>query len=183
MEEDKRKQITKIIVLSIILLLLPLVPLYYLFQGKLLWTGISLIFGGVLISLFRLPAAAVPILCGIIIILGFYKETVLLRIVALISIVVLLHDLTSLIRLVVSKKYSIFFNKSEAKNFPARMRESELTYKLWNKFKRKELTLDVCPMKADRKMTILFLVGCLIGVVVGGGLIVFITLLLSKIRF
>jgi len=172
MEEDKRKQITKIIVLSIILLLLPLVPLYFLFQGKLLWLGISLIFGGVLISLFRLPAAAVPILCGIIIILSFYKETVLLRIVALISIVVLLHDMTQLIRLVVSKKYSMLFNKSEAKNFPARMREGEITYKLWNKFfKRKELTLEVCPMKADRKMTILFLVGCLIGVVVGGGLI------------
>jgi hypothetical protein len=125
-----------------------------------------------LISLFRLPSAAVPILCGIIIILSFYKENVLLRIVALISIVVLLHDLTSYIRLLVSRKYSIFFNKSEAKNFPARMRENELTYKLWNKFfKRKELTLEVCSTKSDRKMTILFLVGCLIGVVVGGGLI------------
>jgi len=94
-------------------------------------------FVGVLIGLFRLPFATVLILCGIIIILVFYKETVLLRIVALISLVVLLHDMTSLIRLVVSRKYSIFFNKSEAKNLMARMREGEITYKLWNKFKLK----------------------------------------------
>jgi uncharacterized membrane protein len=85
-------------------------------------------------------AIAMPKFNGYIIILVFYKETVLLRIVALISLVVLLvllHDMTSLIRLVVSRKYSIFFNKSEAKNFMARMREGEITYKLWNKFKLK----------------------------------------------
>lgn len=131
MSENKEKKVLlkKRHIIGKLPLLLGLVSLYCFLQGRLVWSGIFFIFAGILNPLAGLPYVILFILIGLMFILLACKKMFLLWIVACVITIIAYFDSVPLIR----SKYHIA-NKSE---FLAYLRENEVTYKLWNKLRRK----------------------------------------------
>ena len=117
--------------------LLMLVSLYCHSQGKLIWAGIFFLIAGVLSAIEGSPYFVLFILIGLIPILLVLKKTVFLGIVALVGLVIVLFDVMQLIKLMIKKKYYMS-NKTRSREFLMDLKENELTYKIWKRFRHKQ---------------------------------------------
>jgi len=75
-------------------------------------------------------------LSGLAIILVAYKSYILFAIVALVALTMCVCDFILLVRFMASGKYRTFDKPQRVKLFEC-LKENEITFKLWNKLKRK----------------------------------------------
>ena len=132
----RKRFLLKKAVLRKVLLVLALVSLYCLLQGKFVWSGTLFLVIGILTPFSGLPYAALFFLIGLTSILIAYKKIILLLIVALFITSIAILDAIPLIRSVISRK-PFATDKSDIESFLRILKENEITYKLWNKLKHK----------------------------------------------
>jgi len=137
MLEDKWKKILKVVLQVVLLSLLLPATMYCILQGRSAWAGVLLIAAGILGVLWELPYATFLILFGLLGISSAYMENHLVMIAALILAlvggVIAILDVIPLIKLITSGKYRTI----DKTHIPEYLKENEITYRWWNKFKLK----------------------------------------------
>jgi len=115
------------------LLVLGLASLYCFFKGKLVLSGFFFLIIGILNPFFGLPYTILFILISLALILLAYEKIICLIIAGLVISVIALADAVPLIRLMKSGKH----REMRSGEFSVWLKENEVTYKLWNRLKRK----------------------------------------------
>jgi len=138
MSEEERKDKTFFLkrVMGVILFLLAIVSLYYIFRGNYFHAGLLYLLIGLLSPFTVLPYCILFLFIGLILISLAYKKLIMMLIIALFMTIIALFDLLSILRLMESKKHYMD-DKPDLEKFWRFMKEEEVTYKLWKKFKRR----------------------------------------------
>ena len=138
MSEIERKDKTFFLkrLMGVVLCLLATVSLYYFFRGNYFRAGILYLLIGLLSPLTVLPYCILFLFIGLMFISVAYKKFAMLLIIGLIMVIIAFFDLLSILRIMESKKHYTG-DKPDLEKFWRFMKEEELTYKLWKKFKRR----------------------------------------------
>ncbi|MGA2092079.1 MAG: hypothetical protein ABSH16_01545 [Sedimentisphaerales bacterium] len=141
--------LTKIlmIILKVVLktapsMILLLYSIYYITQENFKMAGILFIATGIIEFFWKFPYFMFLILTGLAIVLVSYKNSVFMKIGALIILlvvfVIIIFDLILLFRLMASGKMQTI-DKSEKGKALEYLRENEITFMLWNKLTQKKI--------------------------------------------
>ena len=122
--------------MGVVLFLLATASLYYIFRGNYFRAGILYLLIGLLSPFTVLPYCILFLFIGLMLISVAYKKFAMLLIIGLIMVIIASFDLLSILRIMESKKHYIG-DKPDLEKFWIFMKEEEVTYKLWKKFKRK----------------------------------------------